>query len=63
MKHIRYTTQVNVAMTENEKTKLEDVANAAQMSMSEVARIGIAKEVARRARSAVRSLCEGRAKK
>jgi hypothetical protein len=39
-------------MTENEKTELEDVANAAQMSMSEVARIGIAKEVARRARSA-----------
>ena len=50
MKQTRYTTQVNVAMTEKEKAELEEVANATQMSMSEVARIGIAKEVARRAR-------------
>lgn len=52
MKQTRYTTQVNVAMTEKEKKELEEVSNAAQMSMSEVARIGIAKEVARRTRSA-----------
>lgn len=47
MKQTRYTTQVNVAMTEEEKTRLEEVANANHKTMSEVARIGIGKEVAR----------------
>lgn len=47
MKQSRYTTQVNVAMTPEEKTTLEEVANANHKSMSEVARVGIEKEVAR----------------